>query len=155
MNHLDAKRASTPLLVTIATAIYALSPPTSLAAIARLARALKATDTAALHWVHSSGSQLYEEGTAKGTLPGSMHAKCNVGTTFSCRFTFYLKGGTITGHGTASPHGSGLYQSFAGTLTVTNGTGRYSHARGHAGLYGTFDRHSYAIHIKTTGTLSY
>lgn len=143
-------------LLTVAAGALMLSTPTLASATTAVAdRTLDATDTASLHYVRSSGSLLIEEGTAQGTLPGSMHARCNVGATFTATFTFYLKGGSITGHGTASPHGSGIYESFAGTLTVTAGTGRYSHAHGHAGLYGTFDRRTYAIRIKTTGSLSY
>ncbi|MGA9875643.1 MAG: autotransporter [Solirubrobacteraceae bacterium] len=122
---------------------------------ARSARALDATDTGRLHYVKSSGSLLLEEGTAQGTLPGSMRASCDLSATVSASFTIYTHGGTIKGHGTATPHGSGIYESFAGTLTITGGTGRYAHARGHAGLYGTFDRRTYALTLQTTGSLSY
>jgi hypothetical protein len=119
------------------------------------ARTLKATDTAKLHKVSASGSLLFEEGTATGTLPGKMRASVNVGATISGSFTFYLHGGTIKGHGEATPHGEGTYESFAGTVTVTRGTGRYAHAHGQTKLYGTFDRNNYALVIQTAGTLSY
>jgi hypothetical protein len=84
-----------------------------------------------------------------------MKAECNIGATLSTSFTIYAAGGTIKGHGTATPHGSGAVESFAGTLTATGGTGRYAHARGHAGLYGTFNRRNYALTVQTTGKLSY
>ena len=122
---------------------------------ARAARTLKATDTAHLRYVSASGSRLLEEGAAGGTLPGKMRASVSVGATISGSFTIYAKGGTITGHGQATPRGSGVYESFSGTVTVTGGSGRYVHARGHTGLYGTFDRDNYALVIQTTGTLSY
>jgi hypothetical protein len=122
---------------------------------AHTARVLKATDTAKLRYVSAAGASLREEGPATGTLPGKMRVSMDVGTTFSGTFTIYLKGGTITGHGTATPHGVGVVESFAGTLAVTKGTGRYSHAGGRAGLYGTFNRNSYALTIQTTGNLSY
>jgi hypothetical protein len=124
---------------------------------AHAARTLSATDEAHLHYVQhkSSGSHLFEEGTAHGTLPGSMRADCDLGATFTASFTIYTQGGTITGHGTATPHGSGVYESFAGTLTVTGGTGRYAHAHGQAGLYGSFNRRTYALTVQTTGSLSY
>ncbi len=122
---------------------------------ARIAGTLNATDTAHLHYLHSSGSQLYEEGPATGTLPGTMRAHCNIGAIFTATFTIYTRNGTITGHGSASPHGSGIYESFAGSLLVTGGTGHYAHAHGHAGLYGTFDRKTYALVVQTTGRLSY
>jgi hypothetical protein len=122
---------------------------------ARAAHILNAADTVHLRYVSSSGSLLLDEGKATGTLPGSMRVHLNLGTTFTGTFTIYTSGGSIEGRGSAAPHGSGTYESFAGTLTVTGGTGRYAHARGHGGLYGTFDRDNYALVIKTTGSLTY
>jgi hypothetical protein len=122
---------------------------------ARAARVLNATDTAHLRYISSSGSLLFEEGKTTGTLPGNMRVHLNIGTTFTGTFTIYASGGSIRGHGRAAPHGSGVYESFSGTLTVTGGTGRYVHAHGHGGLYGTFDRDNYALVIKTTGSLTY
>jgi hypothetical protein len=122
---------------------------------AHAAHILEATDTAHLHYVSSSGSLLLDEGKASGTLPGSMRVRLDLGTTFTGTFTIYASGGSIPGRGSAAPHGSGTYESFAGTLTVTGGTGRYAHAHGRGGLYGTFDRDNYALVIKTTGSLTY
>jgi hypothetical protein len=130
---------------------YAVSGPPE----AHLARTLKATDTAHLRYVSASGSELLEEGKAVGTLPGKMRASVNVGANISGNFTIYTKVGTIKGRGEATPHGSGEYESFAGTVTVKGGTGRFAHAHGETKLYGTFDRGNYALVIQTTGTLSY
>lgn len=127
------------------------------AASARAATTLSATDTAKLRYVESksSGSRLFEEGSASGTLPGSMRVYCNIGPSLSGSFTIYTRGGSIVGHGTAAMHGSGVYESFGGSLVVTGGTGRYAHAHGRAGLYGVFDRRTYGLTVKTTGRLSY
>lgn len=122
---------------------------------AHAAHTLNATDTGHLRWIRSSGTQLYEEGSATGTLPGKMRAWCEVGPVTTAIFTIYVHGGSITGQGKAKTHGSGRYQSFAGSLTVTHGTGRYAHAHGHAGLYGVFDRRTYALTLQTTGRLTY
>ncbi len=122
---------------------------------ARAARALRATDTAKLHYVSAAGSELLEQGKTTGTIPGSMRAQVEIGATISGNFTIYTRGGSIKGHGVASPHGGGIYESFAGSVTVTGGTGRFVHAHGHTGLYGTFNRNNYALTIQTTGTLSY
>ncbi len=122
---------------------------------AHMAGVAKVTDTAKLRYIRHVGSQLLEEGAAQGTLPGSMRAHCNLGSTFTASFTIYTHDGAINGRGTATPHGSGLYESFAGTLIVTGGTGRYTHAHGRAGLYGTFDRRTYDLVVQTTGSLSY
>jgi hypothetical protein len=145
--------ASAALLASASAAARASMSPA-----AHAAHALKATDTAHLYKVSVSGSDLIEEGKATGTLPGKMRATVNIGATISGTFTIYVHGvGTITGHGVATPHGSGRYESFKGSIVVTGGTGRYAHAHGETGLYGTFDRESedYALVIQTTGTLSY
>lgn len=122
---------------------------------ARAAHALKASDTAYLHYIHASGTHLIEEGKVTGTLPGTMSAHVEVEATISGVFTFHLHGGTISGRGTAVPHGRGLQDSFSGTFAVTGGSGRYAHARGKAALYGTINRRTYALVVQTTGTLDY
>ncbi|HEY3970464.1 MAG TPA: hypothetical protein VGL79_03595 [Solirubrobacteraceae bacterium] len=122
---------------------------------AHVAHTLKASDTAHLRYLSASGSLLLEEGQTNGTLPGKMRARVNVGSTFTGSFVTYTRYGTIVGHGNATPHGSGTYESFSGTLVVTGGSGRYAHAHGRAGLYGTFNRDNYAFVVQTTGTLLY
>jgi hypothetical protein len=143
--------ASAAALTTGSAAARAIGRPPA----AHAAHALKATDTAKLHYVSAAGSELLEQGKTTGTIPGSMRAQVEIGATISGNFTIYTHGGSIKGHGVASPHGGGIYESFAGTVTVTGGTGRFVHAHGHTGLYGTFDRNTYALTIQTTGTLSY
>jgi hypothetical protein len=121
----------------------------------RAARTLNGAATAHLHLVKADGSQLDEEGPVTGALPGTMRAVLTTGEVFSGSFIIHTTGGTIDGHGRAATHGSGRYQTFNGSITVTGGSGRYSHAHGRTGLSGTFDRRTYAVVIKTTGTLSY
>lgn len=142
---------ATALLV--ATSVHMASA--SRQPVARAARVLRATDVAHLHYVSASGSLLYEVGGVGGTLPGGMHARVRVSSTFTGSFTIYAHGGSITGHGSARPHGSGIYESFAGTLVVSGGSGRFRRAHGRAGLYGTFNRRTYALVVQTTGTLYY
>ncbi len=136
--------------------------PTALAAVtsrgpvgAHAARALKATDTARLSYISASGSTLYETGRVRGTLPGSMRVHMVISATFSGSFTIYASGGSISGRGSATPKGSGVYESFSGSLHVTGGSGRFRHATGTASLYGTFNRNNYALVIQTLGTLRY
>jgi len=145
-----AKRRRAPCASLIALAI-ALGAGTSLAAGADL----HAVDTAKLHYVGAVGEEVYETGSASGTLPGSMRVHMIFASTFSGSFAIYTRGGRIDGHGKARPHGEGVYESFAGTLVVSGGTGRYRRARGTAHLYGTFDRENYALTIQTTGTLRF
>lgn len=147
------------LLATLACGLFGMTHSTALGAKAvpraHTARTLQASDTAHMHYISAKGAALIEEGKAAGTLPGSMRVNFVVGATFSGSFTISTHGGSITGHGSATPHGAGLNESFAGSLTVTSGTGRYKHAHGRAGLSGTFNRNSYALTVQTTGKLSF
>ncbi|MGH2880440.1 MAG: DUF2600 family protein [Solirubrobacteraceae bacterium] len=152
-----AKRARS-LGVPAARRAWRFTQPAALVAVtflAHSARSLRASDEAHLRYVSASGSTLYETGRATGTLPGSMRAHMTIGPTFSGSFTIYASGGTIAGHGTATPHGVGVYESFAGSVTLTGGSGRFRHATGSAKLYGTFNRNTYALLIQTEGTLHY
>jgi len=141
--------AALSMSVTVATAAGVKDPGT------HAARTIDGTDTARLHLVHQDESLLYEEGSATGSLPGRMRAKVSIGSLFKGSCTIYSSGGSITGQGTATPHGTGLYQSFHGTMLVTGGTGRYTHIKGRTQLYGTFNRRTFALVVQTTGRLSY
>lgn len=72
---------------------------------AHAARMTHATDEAHLLYIRSrsAGSHLFEEGTAHGTLPGSVIAKCDLGATFVANVTISTRNGIIRGHGTATP----------------------------------------------------
>jgi hypothetical protein len=123
--------------------------------LARAARALNATDTAHLHRVSNSGEEILEVGRATGTLPGSVRAYINVGATVIVHFTIDTAAGAISGAGSGRLKGRAAEPSFAGRMTVRHGTGRYAHAHGEGGFYGTLDRKTYALIVQTTGTLSY
>ena len=126
---------------------------------ARITGALRVDDTANLHYVKESDAQLIDEGAASGTVHGTVRVGFNVGATVAASFAIYTHDGAIIGHGTGTLHKSSnvsdVYLSFGGTLTVTHGTGRYAHAHGQGGFYGTIDRKNYAVMIQTTGTLYY
>jgi hypothetical protein len=140
-------------------AAFAAGAPTSTsfgAEGARVARTLRAVDTAHLHRVHCSCSEILEEGEAKGTLPGWLRAYVTVGAPIVVRFTISVHGGgTLFGEGSGMPKGNPAEPSFAGTMRVTRGTGRYRYARGKGDFYGTLNRSTYAAVMQTTGTLSY
>jgi hypothetical protein len=144
------RRALRASLIVLMLAVV-LGVATSLAAGA----ALRAADTAKLRYVGAVGEQVYETGSARGTLPGGIRVHMTFATTFSGSFSIYTRGGRIDGHGRARPHGEGVYESFAGTLVVSGGTGRYRRAHGTARLYGTFNRDNYALTIQTAGTLRF
>jgi len=148
------------LSATLGLVLAWMAPTAASAAAAdrtHAARTVRTADTAHLSYNEgrSSGSWLYEEGSALGTFPGAMRANCNITATLTANFTIYVHGGSISGHARAAVHGSGLYQSFGGWLMATGGTGRYAHAHGRGGFYGILNRNTYDMTVQTTGTLLY
>jgi hypothetical protein len=125
---------------------------------ARGARTLNVTDTTHVHLVSETESgELVEEGEAKGALPGTVKVQFSISATINATFTIRNHYGSISGHGSGAIHGTGREASFGGSMTITRGTGRYAHAHGHGGFYGTIDRENthYPAVVQTTGTLVY
>ena len=82
---------------------------------AHAARTVNGNDNASLHLVHASGSTLYEEGQASGSLPGRVRGTLRVEATFTGRFTIYTRSGQIVGRGSALPSpGRYPYETFSG-----------------------------------------
>lgn len=151
-----ANMRTAAVLLGVVAVVTPVSPTARGQGVARVAHSLSATDTARLHLVKSSGAAVVEEGRAAGTLPGTLRAYLNVGATVTASFTIYVKGGgSLKGQGSGRLKGRASEPSYGGTMTITGGTGRYSHARGRGGFYGTLNRSSYALVVQTTGTLSY
>jgi hypothetical protein len=150
--------ASLALVVCAAALVldaHTASPATAARPTAHAARTLNVSDKAQLHAVGESGSDLLEEGQATGDLPGRVRVQFNVGATVYASFSISTQYGSISGSGSSKLHGTGVWDSFGGTVSVTHGTGRYSRAHGHAGFYGVLNRRTYASNIQTTGTLDY
>ena len=125
-------------------------------AVAHAARTLSVKDEGHLHLVRESGSELLEEGTVSGTLPGSVRVRFDVGATIYAQFTIYARGGgSISGHGSGALRSTGTYSTFGGSLSVTSGSGRYAHAHGSGGLYGAINRRTYALTVQTLGKLTF
>ncbi len=124
---------------------------------ATMAHSQHLTVVAHLHYVAARGSYLFEEGRASGALAGTVSARVRITADITGSFTFYARGGSVRGYGSAKLNESGSYASFGGTLKVLGGTGRYSHAHGGGRLYGVYNRRSPRLEltIQTTGNLSY
>jgi hypothetical protein len=154
-----AEQHARPMLGTVsvaAIAVLACSPVANASFVRALAaRTLDGTATARLHLVKPEGSELIEEGPVSGALSGSASGDFYTGAQFTGTVTIQTHAGSIRGRGRATPHGSGRYQSFSGSFTLTGGTGRYKRARGQVALYGTFDRRSDSVVVQTVGSFSY
>ena len=124
--------------------------------VASAAHVLSVKDEGHLHSVRNSGSELLEEGSISGTIPGKLKVSFNIGPTISAKFTIYANGGgSISGHGGGALHSTSVYSSFGGSLTVTGGSGRYAHTHGSGTLTGVIDRKTFALTVKADGKLYY
>jgi hypothetical protein len=140
----------------IVVAVFVGSPVATAGSVrAHITRTLDGTATARLHLVKPEGSELIEEGPVSGVLSGSARGDFHTGAQFTGTVTIRTHAGSISGHGRATPHGSGRYQSFSGSFTLTGGTGRYARSHGQVALYGTFDRRSDSVVVQTVGSFSY
>ncbi len=102
----------------------------------------------------SGGSAIVEEGSASGTFDASVRAEITIKVSeVTGSVVVYLKGGSISGYATATPHFSGKYVSFKGSLTIKHGTGRYKGASGTAGFYGALDHANYTLSVQLIGHL--
>jgi hypothetical protein len=124
---------------------------------AHTARTIAVRDTGYLHLIHNGGEYITEVGNATGTIPGKVRAYIEIGPVVVAKFTISTSAGSITGVGSGRPKGRSEEPSFAGTMKVSRGTGRYKHVRGHGGFYGTINLNPnrYKMVVQTTGTLSY
>jgi hypothetical protein len=150
-------RGRARIIVALALIAAFSSAQSDAAPKAAIARSEHLAVVAHLHYVAARGSYLYEEGQASGALAGTVSARVRITADISGSFTFYSRGGSVRGFGSAKLNESGSYASFGGTLKVLGGTGRYAHARGGGRLYGVYNRRSPRLEltIQTTGDLSY
>jgi hypothetical protein len=145
-------------LAALACPATLLAPP-ALAAAARAhaARSITLSDSGHLHLTGHRGFTLNEQGTASGTVSGSIYLHLHIVSVnhVTAEVNIYPSGGSITGHASASYHASGAYATFSGTMSVVRGTGRYARARG-TGLSftGTVKRSNDAVSVRVSGRMS-
>jgi hypothetical protein len=121
------------------------------------ARTFSLNDTGRLHLTSHHGFTLNEQGSASGTISGTIYIHLHVVSTnhVSAEVNIYPSGGSLTGYASASYHPSGGLASFNGTMSIARGTGRYSHAHG-SGLSftGTIQRSNDAVTVRVNGRMS-
>jgi len=127
------------------------------AAPARAARTISLNETGVLRLITKEGFTLNERGTSSGTISGPISVQLTIVSSshVSAAVTISPKGGSMSGHGTASYHKGETAASFFGTLSIGHGSGSYAHARG-SGLSfsGTIARSNEAITVHVSGRLS-
>jgi phage gpG-like protein len=125
---------------------------------AHTSRTLTVRDEGHLRYVKSSGTVIIDEGRATGTFPGTVKVRFSYDgePTVNARFTISGARGSISARGTARLNSlTSRTPSFAGTMTITGGSGRYAHIHGGGGLYGVYNRRSYGLTVQAVGKLPY
>jgi hypothetical protein len=147
-------------LAAMALALVGASPLSvgaSSAARATAASTITLNDSAHLRLTSHHGFTLNEQGSASGTIAGTIYIHLNVVSTnrVTAEVSLYPSGSSITGEASASYRPSGAVASFSGTMTVERGTGRYNHAHG-TGLSfsGTVQRSNDAVSVHVSGRIS-
>jgi hypothetical protein len=144
-------------LSMIAIAALALAGGSARAATAHAAGTFSLSDTAHLRLTSHHSFTLNEEGSASGTIPGTIYIHLTVASTnrVTAEVDIYPSGGSITGYASASYRPSGGVATFSGTMTVERGSGRYDRAHG-SGLSfgGTVARANDAVTVHVIGRMS-
>jgi hypothetical protein len=134
-----------------------VSAPPSRAAAARAAGTLSLNETGYLRLTSHHGFTLNEQGSASGTISGTIYIHLHVVSTnrVTAEVSIYPSGSSITGSASGSYRPSGSVASFSGTMSVERGTGRYSGAHG-SGLSftGTVQRSNDAVTVHVSGRMS-
>jgi hypothetical protein len=126
---------------------------------ARSSRSFFLSDSASLHKNNQKGVELKESGGAKGNLPGSIYIQLRLASqrSVTAKIQVYPSGGAIDASAAATYRVvTSSSASFAGTLNITGGSGRYSKARGsHLSFTGTVHRPSDAVSVHVSGKMAY
>ena len=124
---------------------------------ARVARTFSLNETGSLHLTSKHGFTLNEQGSASGTIPGTIYVHLSIVSTsrVTAEVSIYPSGGSITGEGSASYARGGQTAHFSGSMTIERGSGSYAHANG-SGLSfsGTIQRSNDAITVHVSGGVS-
>jgi hypothetical protein len=111
-----------------------------------------------LHRLGPEGTEITEKGTATGTYPGAARTRLVFsGNEMTGNFALHTTGGTMKGRIDAHAVGSSARPlvHYAGTATVTGGTGRFRSASGTLEMTGTIRRINNALTTKATGSISF
>lgn len=146
------------LLVAAACALALTAGGASGAATAHAARTITLNDSGKLHLTSHHTTHLNLQGTASGTIRGTIYIHLNVTSPsrVSAEVSIYPSNGSLTGVSTASYRANGGQAGFSGTLRISRGTGAYAHAHASAlSFSGTIQRSNDATNVHVSGPLSY
>jgi hypothetical protein len=124
---------------------------------AHAARTISLNETGQLHRTSHAGLKLNEQGSATGTIKGTIYIHLDVVSPnrVTAEVSIYPNGGSLTGSGSADYRVNGGTASFSGTMAIERGTGTYAGAHG-SGLSfsGTIQRLSGAVTVHLSGHIT-
>ncbi|MGA2163650.1 MAG: hypothetical protein ABSH36_04200 [Solirubrobacteraceae bacterium] len=124
---------------------------------AHAARTVSLKDSGNLHKTSKHGFNLYESGSASGSISGPITVHLDVVNTnkVTAELTVNPKGGSITGKASGDYRTNGGTASFSGTMTITHGSGSYSGAHGSGiSFTGTIQRSNDSMTVHVNGNFS-
>jgi hypothetical protein len=139
-------------VATLGTGISSAAPARAIAA-----RTISLNESGQLHRTSHSGLKLNEQGSASGTIKGTIYIHLDVVSPnrVTAEVSIYPNGGSLTGSGSADYRVDGGTASFNGTMSIDRGTGSYAGAHG-SGLSfsGTIQRLSGSVTVHLSGSMS-
>ena len=144
-------------LCLVAIMLASASTATAVVPLALASRTVSLNETGHLHLTSHHGFTLNEQGSASGTISGTIYIHLHVVSTnhVTAEVNIYPTGGSLTGYASASYHPSGGVASFTGTMSIARGTGHYGNAHG-SGLSftGTIQRSNDAVMVRVSVRIS-
>jgi hypothetical protein len=125
---------------------------------ASAARSVSLSESGRLHLTSKQGFTLNEQGSASGTITGTIYIHLHLTSTskVTAEVSIYPSGGSLSGNGSAAYRVEGGVAAFTGTLSITRGSGKYAHARASALRFtGTIQRRGDAVSVHVSGPLSF
>jgi hypothetical protein len=126
-------------------------------ATAVAARTISLSETGKLHLTSHHGFHLNEQGTASGTIKGTIYIHLDVSsqTRMTAEVNIYPSNGSLSGYGTGSYRSNGGQATFSGTLSISRGTGSYAGAHASSlSFSGTIQRVNDAATVRVSGPLT-
>lgn len=125
---------------------------------AHASRTITLNETGRLHLTSKHNFTLNEQGTATGTVAGTIyvHLTAVSSTRVTAEVNIYAHGASFSGNGNASYHRGSTTASFSGSMSIDRGTGSYAHVHG-SGLSfsGTIAESNHdAITVNVSGRVS-
>lgn len=150
-------------VLSLGALIAALGAGASLAAgtagplSAHAARTFSLNETGNLHLTSKHGFTLNEQGSASGTVSGTIYVHLSIVSTsrVTAEVNIYPSGGSIIGEGTASYVRGSKTANFSGSMMIARGSGSYAHAHGsNLSFSGTIQRSNDAVTVYVRGSVS-